>query len=99
MLAVQICADICSHIIADAGWAPTTDLASGFRRLEEHGVITRSTSEALGKAVGLRNVVAHGYSSIDWNLVHVASTLGEKDLCAFASEVSKWVLAAESGPP
>lgn len=36
------------------------NLAEGFRRLAERKVIADSTAEALPRAVGLRNVVAHG---------------------------------------
>jgi uncharacterized protein YutE (UPF0331/DUF86 family) len=33
MLAIQICLDVASHVIADEGWPPATDLAGSFRRL------------------------------------------------------------------
>ena len=91
MLAVQICADIASHIIADAGWPGARTLAEAFARLHEHGVLTRETSAALGRAAGLRNVVAHGYAAVDVGLVHAAATQGVVDLDAFAREVAAWL--------
>lgn len=46
MLAVQICADIASHIIADAGWPGARTLAESFLRLHERGVLSQETSRA-----------------------------------------------------
>ncbi len=93
MLAVQSCADIASHVIADEGWSPAGTLADAFARLADHGVISANTKLALTRAVGLRNVVAHGYAGIDPASVHAAVTLGVSDLDAFAMEVASWVTA------
>jgi uncharacterized protein YutE (UPF0331/DUF86 family) len=90
MLCVQICSDIASHLIADEGWASSQTLAQGFTRLHEHGVIMLRTSESLKRAVGLRNIVAHGYVGIDVEACHRAATTGLLDLEAFAQEVSAW---------
>ncbi|HMR09597.1 MAG TPA: DUF86 domain-containing protein [Polyangiaceae bacterium] len=91
MLAVQTCADIAGHIIADEGWTAARTLAEGFRRLAEHAVIDPSTSEALCKAVGLRNVVVHGYSGVNAGMVYAAATHGVSDLSAFAREVAAFL--------
>lgn len=91
MLAVQACADIASHLIADEGWPPAGTVAQSFVRLEENGVIEAATAHALGRAVGLRNVVAHGYASADPSMVHAASTAGLDDLAAFARQVAGWI--------
>ncbi len=93
MLAVQICADIASHLIADEGWPAAKSLAQSFERLAEHGAIDEPTAEALGRAVGLRNVVAHGYSKVDVAAVHTASTAGLADLQAFARQIAAYCTA------
>ena len=93
MLSVQSCADIASHVIADEGWAPAGTLAEAFSRIADHGVISAKTQEALTRAVGLRNVVAHGYAGIDPARVHAAVTVGISDLDAFAMEVASWLVA------
>lgn len=90
MLCVQICADIASHLIADEGWAAATTLAQGFTRLADKGVVSSSTAEALKRAVGFRNVVAHGYSRLDFEAAHRAATSGVMDLDTFAREVAAW---------
>lgn len=91
MLAVQICADIASHVIADEGWPAAHTLGESFARLEQQGVLLRETAAALGRAVGLRNIVAHGYAGIDPAVVHTAAVRGVDDLDAFAREVAGWV--------
>jgi uncharacterized protein YutE (UPF0331/DUF86 family) len=91
MLAVQASADIASHLIADEGWPAAQSLAEGFQRLHERGVVSAPSARALSRAVGLRNVVAHGYSGIDANLVHAAATQGIAELDTFAREVAGWL--------
>ncbi|MCA9600284.1 MAG: DUF86 domain-containing protein [Myxococcales bacterium] len=93
MLAVQTCADVASHIIADEGWPVARTLAEGFHRLRDHGVLTPETAEALCRAVGLRNVVVHGYAGVNPTMVHSAATQGLNDLRAFAREVARFAQA------
>ncbi len=91
MLAVQTCADIASHLIADEGWPAAKNLAQSFARLRDNGVLDAPTADALSRAVGLRNVVAHGYAGVDASMVHEASTRGLEDLDRFARQVAAWV--------
>ena len=44
MLALQACADLASHLIADEGWPAATSLEEGFARLEQFGVVDRQVS-------------------------------------------------------
>jgi uncharacterized protein YutE (UPF0331/DUF86 family) len=91
MLAVQICADLASHLVADEGWPVARSLAEGFDRLAERSVIDPGVAAALRRAARFRNVVAHGYGGVDVVNVHAAATAGLRDLEAFASQVSAWV--------
>ena len=91
MLGVQACADIALHVLADEGWAVPTELRGAFERLEEHGVISRATRTSLARAVGLRNIVAHGYGVVDPSMVHAAAVAGLADLERFAQEIAVWV--------
>jgi uncharacterized protein YutE (UPF0331/DUF86 family) len=96
MLAVQSCADIASHIASDEGWPAAATLVAGLRRLGEHHVVSEQTVEALSRAVGLRNVVAHGYGGVDAPLVFAAATSGVADLERFSREVAEWTATRES---
>lgn len=98
MLCVQSAADIASHIIADEGWRPALTLAEAFERLHENGVLSQPTASAMGKAAGLRNVVAHGYAGVDVDLVFAAASLGVGDLDAFAAEVAGWLQKRVASP-
>jgi len=91
MLAVQACVDLASHLISDEDWPPAGTYAEAFQRLHEHDVLSRETADALGRAAGLRNVVAHGYADVDPELIHRAAASGLADLERFASEVSVWI--------
>lgn len=91
MLAVQVCLDIASHLIADEAWPPAASLGEAFQRLGERGVVSATTSAALRRAAGLRNVVAHGYAEAHPDLLYAAASDGLTDLQHFASEVSAWV--------
>lgn len=93
MLAVQACADIASHLIADEGWPAAKSIADSFDRLVEKGVTTAATGEQLKRATGLRNVVAHGYARVSVEMVHRAVTAGMPDLETFAADVAKFVQA------
>ena len=93
MLAVQLCADIAAHVTSDENWVPAKSLAEGFTRLEEHGVLQAPTAASLRRAVGLRNVVAHGYGHVDPAAVLAAAGAGLSDLSQFASEVAQWLNA------
>ncbi len=93
MLAVQAACDLATHLIADEGWTAPGTAAESFLRLAEHQVITAKTAAALRRAVGFRNVVAHGYAGIDLAAAHAASTGGVDDLDGFAREVAAWLLS------
>ena len=93
MLAVQAACDLATHLIADEGWTAPATAAESFLRLAEHQVIPAKTAAALRRAVGFRNVVAHGYAGIDVAAAHAASTAGVDDLDGFAREVATWLLS------
>lgn len=90
MLAVQACADIASRVIADEGWPAATSLGAAFERLRDQSVISPPVCEALARAVGLRNAVAHGYAGVRPELLHAAATTGLADLEAFSREIATW---------
>ena len=75
-------------------WTPAGTLADAFARMAGHGVITDGTRQALSRAVGLRNGVAHGYSGVDLARVHAAATAGLVDLDTFSREVAAWMTRA-----
>lgn len=87
LVAVQLCLDVASHIIADEGLPVAKTSAAVFRRLDEHRVIASDLAERLIRATGFRNVVAHAYGRLDPELAFRAATEGLDDLRAFARDV------------
>ncbi len=73
------------------GWPPVATARGALERIEDRGVVSKETVCSLSGAVGLRNVVAHGYSGVDPARIHTAATTGLADLERFAAEVSAWV--------
>jgi hypothetical protein len=55
------------------------------------------TAKALGRAAGLRNIVAHVYAVADPLLVWTAATSGLADLEQFAAEIAAWLAAGRTG--
>lgn len=90
-VAVQTCLDLATFLITEKSWEPAATARESFERLEERGVISKETVQALRRAVGLRNIVAHGYSGVDPAMIHAAAQTGLPDLERFASEVSLWL--------
>jgi uncharacterized protein YutE (UPF0331/DUF86 family) len=90
MLAVQVCVDLAGHLIADQGWPTARTLAEGFSTLNQRGVIDAPTAASLRSAVGLRNVVAHGYAGVDVERVYKAAKDGLVDLESFAQQIARW---------
>lgn len=70
---------------------PAANVSSSFARLAEHGVIDAALAARLGRAVGLRDVVAHGYAAVDPMMLHDAAVKGTSHLDAFARAVAAWV--------
>ena len=64
-LAIQECIDLAVHWVADAGWGAPDDAGSTFLVLADRQAIDRHLAEELRGAVGLRNLIAHGYALVD----------------------------------
>jgi uncharacterized protein YutE (UPF0331/DUF86 family) len=63
MLAVQTCADIASHLIADEGWAAVASLGVAFERLRDQGVIHVAATAGLTDLETFSREVAHWIQS------------------------------------
>lgn len=64
-LAIQEAIDLAAHWASDAGWEPADEAGAVFDVLAGHHAIDRDLADAMRRAVGLRNRIAHGYAAID----------------------------------
>ena len=86
-LAIQECIDLAAHWVADAGWGSPEDAGSIFYALADHRAIERDLAEGLRGAVGLRNRIAHGYSTVDHAKVQSEFRQGVETLRRFLAHV------------
>ena len=69
MVVIQESLDIALHMAADEGWGIPSSYAEGFDLLAKHGVVSDPTATALGRMAALRNRIAHGYASVDFQRI------------------------------
>ena len=85
--AVQSCIDIATHILAENQGPTPSTMAEAFLFLSHLSIISTETSMALIKAVGLRNILVHEYSKVDWKIVSAVANSHLTTFKDFASEI------------
>ena len=80
-LAIQAALDIASHVVADERLGEPETQADLFRVLASNGWLEHGLSERLARMAGMRNVLVHGYTAVDLDLVRdaVENHLGDLD--------------------
>lgn len=87
--AVQISVDIASHLLAESSGPTPTTMADSFAYLHQSNIISEKTAQSLIKATGLRNLLVHEYSKIDWAIVATVANSHLDTFRNFALEISK----------
>jgi uncharacterized protein YutE (UPF0331/DUF86 family) len=64
-LALQITIDVGAHLVAELGLQPPPTYRAVFASLQDGGLIDTDLAQRLGDAVGLRNLLVHGYAELD----------------------------------
>ncbi|UXR63790.1 DUF86 domain-containing protein [Bdellovibrio bacteriovorus] len=85
--AVQVCVDLASHILAASGGRTPATMAESFLLLAEEKRISQNIAHALVKSVGLRNLLVHEYSKIDWDIVSSVANDHLDTFREFAKEI------------
>ncbi len=89
---VEAAVDSAQHVVASEGWGAPGSNAEVFRLLQREGVL--SDAAPLVSAVGLRNVLVHGYADVDDDrVVEALSDLSRLDV--YVAEISRWLLAQD----
>jgi uncharacterized protein YutE (UPF0331/DUF86 family) len=91
LVALQEAADICLHIAADEGWGIASSYAEGFALVARHDVIPMALADRLSAIAALRNRVAHGYGSVDFERLWREAPDGVEALRAFAAAVGRFL--------
>lgn len=69
-LATQATIDLAGAVISFKGFRKPTTMSENFYILEEEGIIEQELTEKLIKMVGFRNIVAHDYEKIDYDIMY-----------------------------
>jgi uncharacterized protein YutE (UPF0331/DUF86 family) len=88
-LAAQCCLDLAMEIVAKRGLGVPETYRDAFVRLAQAGLITPSQSLALQGWMGLRNVLAHMYTTVDLDQVFAAMIENKATLREFGRLAAK----------
>lgn len=87
--AVQTCVDIAAHVISETEALPPDTMAESFSRLAALELLTPQLAERMRKAVGLRNILVHHYTEIDWTIIYEVVTHHLDDFLGFAQAIDR----------
>jgi uncharacterized protein YutE (UPF0331/DUF86 family) len=86
-IAIQATLDVASHIVSDERLGEPTTNQELFEMLARAGWIGEALSRSLRAAAGLRNLLVHGYASIDKGVVRDVLEHHLDDLLDFVTAV------------
>lgn len=63
--AIEGCIDAAHHVCSSEGWGPPDNNADAMRVLARHQVLAPDLGATMADAVAFRNVLVHGYATVD----------------------------------
>lgn len=69
-MAIEICIDICTHLISRNGYRVPEDYGDTFKVMSEVGALNEAFSDELKKMAKFRNRLVHLYWEVDDKQVH-----------------------------
>jgi uncharacterized protein YutE (UPF0331/DUF86 family) len=97
-IAIQAALDIASHIVSDEQLGEPRTNRELFRLLEAKVPLSAELATRLGRMAGFRNVLVHGYDTVDLAIVQDLLLYRLDDLLAFADRVRQVLSLDEAGP-
>jgi uncharacterized protein YutE (UPF0331/DUF86 family) len=91
LVAVQAALDIALHIASDSGWGVPGTYADAFQLLAARGGLDADVSQRLLRMATLRNRLAHGYATVDFERVWTELPDGISAFEQFAGYAAKWL--------
>jgi len=85
--AIQQCVDIAMILLSKKNLPLPATMREGFEALAEAGILTQDIADRMIKAVGVRNILVHTYTKINWEIIWVILTDHLDDFRAFARAV------------
>ena len=88
-LEAQAVIDLAEAVIAHIDFRKPSTMSDAFYILNEEKIIPVKLTEKLVRMVGFRNVLAHDYEDIDYDIVYKVLQEGLNDIEVFLSVISK----------
>jgi uncharacterized protein YutE (UPF0331/DUF86 family) len=92
-MAIQAALDIASHIVSDARLGEPRTNRDLFDLLQRHAWLSLELTDIMGKMAGFRNIVVHGYQSVDPRIMRDIVENRLDDLLAFTTAIKTRLLA------
>lgn len=89
LVAVQAALDIALHISADSGWGVPATYAEAFTMMADRGALDRDAAQRLLRMATLRNRLAHGYATVDFERIWEELPDGLAAFDRFAIDVAR----------
>jgi len=91
-IAIQACIDIASHIVATLGLpAPAKETAEIFKSLAKEKIITDEFADVMKDVVSYRNVIVHGYLSVNRKITYENIQRHLPDISQFTQYIEKFL--------
>ena len=90
-LAIQAAIDLADAFISYKNFRKPTSLKEGFEILQEEGIIQVELRDRLIKMTGFRNILAHGYEKVDYDIVYDILQNQLKDLGKFIKTIQEQI--------
>ncbi len=87
-LAIQSTIDLSEAVIAFKNFRKPATMGEAFYILNEEGIIESELTEKMVKMTGFRNVIAHDYEKIDYDIVYHVLHQKLKDIELFLKKIS-----------
>ena len=88
-LIIIIASDIVFHLLSEKGEDIPSTYRSAFLKAGELALISKYLSERLALAVGMRNILVHGYEEIDFKIIYRSIRESIKDFSQFLFEIER----------
>lgn len=89
-MAIEVCVDIATHVIADRELRVPTTYAEAFEVLGEAGLVDSEMQEAMVRMAKFRNVIVHEYTRVDAGIVIRILREHLDDLAQFRTAALGW---------
>ena len=90
-MAIEVCVDVASHVIADRRLRVPATYAETFDVLAEAGMLEPALHALMVRMCGFRNLIVHEYARLDAGKVVRVLREGLQDLDRFKDVVLGWV--------